>query len=123
MKTILFCVLRVTFPIFVSGGRTIACTLYLRDPDFDVDDVIKTLDAIKDHLSKGNFDMSLEDAGSGSLILYVTIHDTCFMTKEILHKTVQSFLHSFFIGASIPFTFGHIYTVVLGESEYLVIGL
>lgn len=95
----------------------------MRDPDFDVNAVIHTLDVIQEHLRRGNFDMSLEDAVNGSLMLYVTIYNTCFMTKEILHKTVQNFLHAFFIGASIPYKHGHIYTVVLAESEFQALGL
>lgn len=67
--------------------------------------------------------MSLEDATNGSLKLHLTIQDKCFLTKKILHKTIQSFLHEFFLAASIPFKHDHSYTVVLGEADYFIGGL
>lgn len=81
------------------------------------------VDVFKEHLLRRDFTISLEDATSGSLNLHVTIQDKCFRTKEILQDSIQSFLHEFFLAASIPFKHGHIYTVVLGESDYCFGGL
>lgn len=81
------------------------------------------MDAIKEIICKGDYNISLESAEIGSLKLHVTIHDKSFMTKEKLHKAIQLFLHGFFLAASIPFKQDHIYTVVFEESDFLVEGL
>ncbi|VDH90897.1 Hypothetical predicted protein [Mytilus galloprovincialis] len=93
------------------------CTLYVKDTNFDVNAVIQKLEDIKDALRKGSFDISLEDAEIGSLILHLKIHDKCFTSTELLHQTIHSFLQQFFQIAAILCISGHTYTVVLVKSD------
>lgn len=95
----------------------------MKDPDFDETSVIQMLDAIKEKILTKGYGISLEDAEIGSLNIHVSILDKCFLTKEILHQSVQSFLYEFFCAASIPYIQGNIYTVVLADSSDLVLGL
>ncbi|VDI07446.1 Hypothetical predicted protein [Mytilus galloprovincialis] len=103
-----------------NGDSRNACTIYLRGPSIDVNAVIQNIDAIKEIIDKGDYAIILESAERGSLKLHITIYDKSFMTKEILHKSIQSFLHEFFRAASIRFKLSHIFTVVLEESDFLV---
>ncbi|VDI64525.1 Hypothetical predicted protein, partial [Mytilus galloprovincialis] len=97
-----------------------SCTIYLRDPDIDVNDIIQKIDEIKEMIRRGDCAIALEGASIGSLKLHVTIHNKSFRTKEKLHTDIHLFLHEFFVAASIPFKQGHLYTVILAESDYLV---
>ncbi|CAC5426174.1 NME8 [Mytilus coruscus] len=102
----------------IFGDRSSSCTIFLRDLDFDDEAVMqikkKTLGNICTE------DIKLIGIEQGSLILHVRIPDWCFMTTEILHERIHTFLHQFFLVASIPFMHGHIFTVVLAESDDLV---
>lgn len=110
------------FRNFIKDDSSTACTLYVKDPDFDVNAIIRMLDKIKDNLYKGLYGISLEGAEIGSLNLHVIIHNGCFNTTKILHKSVQSFLQQFFEIAEIRCMMMHIYTVVLAESDVIVKG-
>ncbi|VDI32253.1 Hypothetical predicted protein [Mytilus galloprovincialis] len=98
-------------------GESTRCTLYLKDPNFDVNVLIQKLEDIKEALRNGSYYIKLENAETGSLILHLTINNGCFKTKELLHKTLHSFLHQFFQIAAIQCISGHTYTVVLVESD------
>lgn len=108
---------------FVKDDRLFPCTIYTNNPNFDVNTVIQMLDDLKEILQKEAFDIVLEDIKEGSLNLHVTIPGRYFVTKESLHTAIQSFLCAFFRAASIPYTQGYIYTVVLAESDKMVEGL
>ncbi|VDI00796.1 Hypothetical predicted protein [Mytilus galloprovincialis] len=102
----------------IRGDRSTSCTLYLKDPDFDVNDIIKRLDEIKEIMRKESYDISLDGAEIGSLILHVKILDRCFYTKKVLHKAIQSFVQQFFQIAHIRCR--KTYTLVLAESDNFV---
>lgn len=96
--------------------------MFLKNPNFDVDDAIEILDAAKKDLCKERDAISYTDAENGSLNLYISIPDRCFVTKEVLHKTIRQFVHDIFKTASIKCTHGHTYTLVLAISTDIVSG-
>ncbi|VDI08318.1 Hypothetical predicted protein [Mytilus galloprovincialis] len=97
-----------------------ACTMFLKNPNFDVDIAIEMLEAAKKNLCKEKDVISYTDAENGSLNLYISIPDRCFVTKEVLHKAIRHFLHDIFRTAFIKCIQGHTYTVVLATSTDLV---
>ncbi|VDI71201.1 Hypothetical predicted protein [Mytilus galloprovincialis] len=107
----------------IFGERSSACIIYLRDSNIDVNAVLQKIDDIKESIRTGNYQMKdcieLTDIKLGSLILHVTIPLKCFITKEILQKSFQTFLCQFFKAASIQSRSGPNIKVVLAESDLL----
>lgn len=93
----------------------------MRDLDIDNEVVLSIKNVILENICTE--DIKLIDMEHGSLILHVTIPYWCFMTKNILHERIYNFLHQFFVVASIPCTDGHIFTVVLAESDDFISGM
>lgn len=86
----------MNFLFFIKENGSTPCTLYVKNPDFDVNAVIQRLEEIIEILRKREFNISLQDAEIGSLNVHVIIPNRCFVTKEVLHKAIQSFLQHFF---------------------------
>lgn len=92
------------------------CSIYIRDQNLDVNAVIQKLDHIKKTLEKGSYnDIKLDGAESGSLILHISIPNRCFVTKETLLDSLQSFLHQFFLTTGFQCKTG--LQIVLAESD------
>ncbi|XP_052100646.1 interferon-induced helicase C domain-containing protein 1-like isoform X1 [Mytilus californianus] len=94
------------------------CSIYIRDQSLDVNAVIQNIDDIKKTLETGHYNViKLDGAVIGSLILHISIRNTCFVTNETLHDSLKSFLHHFFLIAGIQCKTGHVFILVLAESD------
>lgn len=106
--------------LFSSDGKQ--CSIYIRDESLDVYAVIQKLDYIKKTLEKGPYNViKLDGAEIGSLILHISIPNRCFVTKETLHDSLQSFLHHFFLIAGIQCKTER--PIVLAESDRYTTGV
>ncbi|CAG2249597.1 NME8 [Mytilus edulis] len=99
----------------IFGDRSCSCTIILRDLGIFNEAVLSIKNVIMENIRTE--DIKLIDIEHGSLILHVTIPNWCFMTKDILHERIYTFLDQFFVFASIPCTDEHIFTVDLAESD------
>ncbi|VDI05286.1 Hypothetical predicted protein, partial [Mytilus galloprovincialis] len=92
------------------------CSIYIRDQSLDVNAVIQKIDYIKKTLEEGPYNViKLDGAESGSLILHISIPNSCFISQKTLHDSLQSFLRHFFLIAEIRYKTGLI--IVLAESD------
>ncbi|CAG2221692.1 Thioredoxin domain-containing protein 3,Thioredoxin domain-containing protein 3 homolog [Mytilus edulis] len=103
----------------IFGDRSCSCTIILRDLGIFNEAVLSIKNVIMENIRTE--DIKLIDIEHGSLILHVTIPNWCFMTKDILHERIYTFLDQFFVFASIPCTDEHIFTVDLAESDDFII--
>ena len=89
----------------------------------DVPAIIEILEQILKTDNKGNCQIKLVKAESGSLVLHVEINNICFRDKYSLHETIAEFLQRVFTSINGSFE-QHSMEVVLTECDsYIISGL